>query len=197
MGQMFHKTRNQMNNWRWDNPRAFVDQVDRSNLQTTSLGKVKRTGEHFSWYGSDNLRSKIEPPSCRQYKPGNFLAIGPLNWDEIINENDDDEYWADRRAPSGGRSRPGDDNDTDDGEGEEHTQGGEKGTGKEKGTKVGKGKGKATEDRKGKGKGKGKGNGKGKGKGIVKQTPVGDDISRAVALQLQKEMSEADLDTEG
>jgi len=64
-------------------------------------------------------------------------------------------------------------------------QGGEEGTGEGKGTK----------DGKGNGKGKGKGNGK--GKRIVKQTPGGDDISRAVALQLQKEMSEADLDTEG
>ena len=32
MGQMFDKTRNQMNNWRWDNPGAFGDQVGRSNL---------------------------------------------------------------------------------------------------------------------------------------------------------------------
>ena len=31
MGQMFDKTRDQMNNWRWDNPHAFGDQVDRSN----------------------------------------------------------------------------------------------------------------------------------------------------------------------
>jgi len=52
-----------------------------------------------------------------------------------------------------------------------------------------------TEDWKGKGKWKGKGNSK--GKGIVIHTPGGDDISRAVALQLQKDMSEADLDTEG
>ena len=44
---------------------------------------------------------------------------------------------------------------------------------------------------------KGKGNGNGKGRGIVKQTPGGDDISRAVAVQLQKEMYEADSDTEG
>jgi hypothetical protein len=52
MGQMFDKTRDQRNNWRWDNPCAFGDQVDRSNLQPTSSGKVKRTGESFSWYGS-------------------------------------------------------------------------------------------------------------------------------------------------
>jgi hypothetical protein len=170
MGQMFDKTRNQMNNWRWDNPHAFGDQVDRSNPQTPSSGKVKRTGDCFSWYGSDDLRANIEPPSCRQNKPGDFLAVRLLNWDEIIDEDDDDENWADPRAPSGGRSSLGDGNDNDNGEGEEDTQGGEKGTEKGKGTK----------DGKGKEKGKGKGNGK--GKGIVKQTSGGDDISRAFAL---------------
>jgi len=195
MGQMFDKTRDQMNNWRWDNPCAVRDQVDGSNPQTTSSGKVKRTGERVSWYRSDDLRAKIEPPSCQQYKPGDFLTVRPLNWDEIIDEDDDDENWADPGVPSGGRCRPGNDNDTDNGEGEEDTQGGEKGTGKEKGTKHGKAKGKATEDGKGNGKGKRKGNGK--QKGIVKQTPWGGDISPAVALQLQKEMSEVDLDKEG
>ena len=60
-----------------------------------------------------------------------------------------------------------------------------------------------TEDRKGKVKGKGKAMEKGKGNrnrkgtGIVQHTPGGDDISRAVALQLQKEMYEADSDREG
>jgi hypothetical protein len=53
--------------------------------------------------------------------------------------------------------------------------------------------GKATEE----GKGKGKGKGNGKGKGIVKQTPGGDDISCAIAVQLQTAMYEADSDTEG
>jgi len=195
MGQIVDKTRDQMNNWRWHNPRAFGDQVDRSNPQTTSLGKVKCTGERLSWYGCDNLRAKIEPPSCWQYKPGDFLAIRPLDWDEIIDEDDDDDNWADPGTPSSGRSRPGDGNDNDDGESDEDMQRGEKGTRKWKGTKDGKGKGKATEDGKGNGKGKGKENCK--GKGIVKHTPGGDDISHAVALQLQKEMSEAVLDTEG
>ena len=151
MGQMFDKTRDQMKNWRWDNPRAFGDQVNPSNPQITSLGKVKHTSEHFSWYGSDDLRTKIEPPSCRQYKPGDFLAVGPLNRDEMIDKHDDDENWADPGAPSSGTSRPGDGNDNDDSNGEEDTQGGEKGTEKGKGTKDGK--------RKGKGKGKGKGHG--------------------------------------
>jgi len=103
----------------------------------------------------------------------------------IIDEDDDDENWADPGALSSGRSPPGDGNGNDNGEGEEDTQGGEQGTGKGKGTK----------HREGEGKGKGKGNGK--GKAIVKWTPGGDDISCAVALQLQKEMYEADSDTEG
>ena len=133
-------------------------------------------------YGCNDLRAKINPPSCRQYKPGDFLAVRPLNWDEIIDEDDDDDNWADPGVPSGGRSRPSDGNDNDDSEGEEDMQGSEKGTGKGKGTK----------DRKGKGKGKGKGNGN--GKGIVKETPGGDDISCADAVQ--KEMYEADSDTE-
>jgi len=89
----------------------------------------------------------------------------------------------------------GNGNDKDNGEGKEDMQGGEKGTGKGKGTIDGKGKGKVTEDGKGKGRRKGKRNGK--GKGIVKQTPGGDDIFRAIALQLQREMYEADLVTEG
>jgi hypothetical protein len=74
-------------------------------------------------------------------------------------------------------------------------QGHEKETGIGKGTADGKGKGQASEDGKGKGKGKGKGNGK--EKGIVIHTPGGDDISLAVALQVQKDISEADLDKEG
>jgi len=185
MGQMFDKTRDQMNNWRLDNPYTFGDQVDRSNPQTTSSGKDKCSGERFAWYCSDDLRAKIEPPSCRQYKPGDFLAVRPLNWDEIIDKDGDDEHWADPGAPSGARSRPGDCNGNHDREGEEDTQGGEKGTGKGKGTK----------EVKGKRKGKGKGNGN--GKGIVKRTPRGDDISRAVALQLQKESYEADSGMEG
>ena len=40
-GANVDKTRDQMNNWRWDNPSAFGDQVDRSNPQTTSSGKEK------------------------------------------------------------------------------------------------------------------------------------------------------------
>jgi len=91
-----------------------------------------------------------------------------------MDEEDDDENWADRGALSGGRSHPSDGNDNDNGECEEDMQGGEKKTGKEKGTMDGKG--------------KGKGKGDGKGKCSVKRTPGGGDICLAVALQLQKEI---------
>jgi hypothetical protein len=91
---------------------------------------VKRTGERFSWNSSDDLRATIEPPSFRQYKPGDFLAVRAPNWDEIIDEDDDDENWVDPGGPSGGRSSPGDGNDHANNKGEEDTQGGEKGTGK-------------------------------------------------------------------
>jgi hypothetical protein len=83
MGKMFDTTLNPMNNWRWDNPHAVGNEVDRSNPQKTSPWKVQRTCERFSWYSSDDLRSKIEPPSCRQYKPGEFLASRLMNWDEM------------------------------------------------------------------------------------------------------------------
>jgi len=211
MGQIFEKTRDQMNNWMWDNPRDFADQVDHSNSQSTSSGKVNQTCEHFSSCSRDDLWGKIALPSCRKYKPGDILAVRTLNWDAIIEEDADDENWADPGAPSGERSCLGAGNVNDNGKGEENTLGGEKGTGEKKGTQDCKGKGKATEDGKGKGQGKGnghwkgkateewkgKGKGNGKGKFIVQQTPGGEDISRASGLQLQKEMYEADLDTEG
>ena len=185
MGQMFDTTHDQMNNWRWDNPRDFGDHVDRSNPQTTSSGKIKRTGERFPCYSSDDHRAKIVPPGCRQYKPGDFLAVRPRNSEDIMDEDDEDANWADAGAPCGGRRCHGNVNDNDNGEGEEDMQGGEKRNEKGKGTKDGKGKRKR----------KGKGNGK--RKSIGKQTPGGDDISRAVTLQLQKERYEADSDTEG
>jgi hypothetical protein len=161
MGQMFDKTRDEMKNWTWDKQGAFGDQVDNSNPETTRSGQVHRTGEYFYWYGSNYLRAKIEPPSCRQYKPGDLLAVRPLSWDEIIDEDDDDDTWVDPGTPSGGRSRPSHGNDNDDSKGEEDTQSSEIGTGKGKGTKDGKGKGKGKATNKWKG--KGKGNGKGKG----------------------------------
>jgi hypothetical protein len=180
MGQMFRKTQDTMINRRWDNPHAFGDEVDCSNLVTIRSGKVKCTSKHFSWYGSKDLRGKIERPSCQQYKAGDYLAIRPLNWDEIFGEDDDDENMADAAAPNSERSRPSDGNDNDDSEGEEHTLGGERGTEKEKGTKDGKGKGKEMAPEEGKGKGKGNG----KEKGIVKKTAGGDDISCAIGMQL-------------
>jgi len=176
-----------------NNPRPFGDPVDGSNPQTTSWGKVQRSGERSSWYGSADHKAKIVPPSWGKYKPGDFLAIRPLNWDDIIDHDDDNDNWADHGGASSGRSRPGDGNDNDNSESEEDTQGGEKRTGNGKRSMPGKGKWKTTVDGKGKGKGMGKGNYK--GKGIVKYTPVGDDFSPAVVLQLRKELSEADLDT--
>jgi hypothetical protein len=108
-----------MNDWRRDNPRAFGQQVNCSHPEITSVWKVKRTVERFSWYGSDDLMAKIEPPSCREYKPGDFLAIRPLSWDEIIDKGDDDENLADSGGPSSEKSRPGDGNNNDDSEGVE------------------------------------------------------------------------------
>jgi hypothetical protein len=119
IGQMIDKTHGQMNYWRWDNSHAFGDQVDYSNPHTISLGKGKCTSERFSWYGCNDPRAMNEPPSCQQYKPGDFLAVRPLNWHEIMDEDDDDLNCGDPRVPSGGWSRAGDDNDNYDGEGEE------------------------------------------------------------------------------
>ena len=154
---MVDQTRYQMNSWRWGNPRAFGDQVDRSNPQRTSSGKYEHTIKRSSWYGSDDLGATIEQPSSRQFKPGYFLAVISLNWGETIDEDVDDETGADSRAPSGEGSRPGNGNDSVNGDGEKETQGGEKATGK----------GKVTQDGKGKGNWKGKWMGKGKGKGTA------------------------------
>jgi len=84
-----------MNNWRWDNLRAFRDRADRFNPQTTNSGKIERTGERFSRYSSDDYRAKIEPPSSWQHKPVDCLAVTPLQWDAIIDEDAEDNNWAD------------------------------------------------------------------------------------------------------
>jgi hypothetical protein len=65
LGKMYDTTHDQMNNWRLDNHRAFGDKVDHTNLLTTCLGTVKRTGQDFSWYGYDNPLAMIELSSCR------------------------------------------------------------------------------------------------------------------------------------
>ncbi|KAF8251980.1 hypothetical protein K440DRAFT_636636 [Wilcoxina mikolae CBS 423.85] len=41
MGQIYDRTRDQMNSWRWDNPRTFGDQVDRFTQENIKSGKVK------------------------------------------------------------------------------------------------------------------------------------------------------------
>jgi hypothetical protein len=130
-------------------------------------------------------------PSCREYKPGNILAGDPLNWDEIINkDNDHDEKWADPRVPTHEWCRPGAGKDNDNGKNEQNMQGSEKRSRKGNGTKAAQVKETATENRKGQW--NGKGNRNSNVKGIVEQSARGDDISSAIALQLQKEMAEAD-----
>jgi hypothetical protein len=98
--------------------------------------------------------------------------VRPLNWNEIIHKDDDNDNWADLGAPSSRRNLTNDGNNNDVSEDEEDMQGGEKGTGKGKGTKHGKGKdkGKPTQD----GKGKVKGNGNGK---VIVNKPLEDMIS--------------------
>ena len=98
----------------------------------------KCTTVRVSWYCHEDLRAVIEPSSCREYKQGDFLALRPLNLDETIHKNDDDENSMDPRAPCGGRSRHRDANDNNNCEGEEDTHGGVKGTGKVTRTKDGK-----------------------------------------------------------
>jgi len=137
---MFDISHNYKNNWRWDNPRAFGDQAKGSNSQTTSLGKVKCNGDHFSSYRTNDIRAKSVLPTLRPFKLGDFLTVSPLNWNEIIAKDVDAEDWADPGVPSSGKNRPGDGNDNDDGEGEEDMQGGQKQTRKGKATKDGKGK---------------------------------------------------------
>jgi len=134
-------------------PNAFGDQVDHSNAETTRLVKVKCTSEELSWYSSDILWAKIKPPSRGQYKPDDFLEVKPLNFNAKMDEDDDDENWADPQVPTGRRSHPSDSNGNDDSEVLEVMHHGLKGIGKGKSTKYGKGKWK----------GKVEGNGKGKG----------------------------------
>jgi hypothetical protein len=144
-------------------------------------------------YGSDDLSAKIQLPSCRQYKLSDFLVVTPLNWDEILDKYDD-ENWAYPGMLRGRRCRAGDVNDIERSVGEEDKQGAEKGTEKGNRSKDGKGQGRMTVERNGNGKGKGMGDGI--RNGIVKQTPGVDDISCAIALQLQKAMYEADCNSE-
>jgi hypothetical protein len=170
-----------MNNWRRDNPCSYGDEFDHSNHQKTSSGKVKGTGERFSLNGSNNLRLKIKSPSYRQYKSGDFLAIRPLTWEELIDADNDDMNWVDPGAPGSGRSRPSHRNDNDDCEGDEDTQCHGIWTGKEKGTKDGKGQGKGKEKGKGKAMEEGKRKGNGNGKELLYK-PQGERISLVLLL---------------
>lgn len=115
-----------------------------------------------------------------------MLDIRPLNWDEIIEEDDDNENWADRGSLGDRSTHPGDENHHHDGKGQVNKQGGVQWTRKGKGTQDENGKGKATEDEKGRGKGLGMPNGE--RKGIVILTPGGDVISHAIDLLMHMEM---------
>jgi len=110
----------------------------------SACGRLHATVSVSSRYGSDAVSSKIEPRSCRQDEPGDFVAVRPLNWDERIDEDDDDENWTAHGEPRGGRSRSGNSSENDDGKGEHDTQRGDTGTRKGMGPKNGKGKEKAT-----------------------------------------------------
>jgi len=96
--------------------------------------------------GSYHLRVIIEPPSCRQYELGDILAVGRLNWDGIIDKNDDPENWPLPGGWSSVRSFLSHGNGHDNGEDEEDTQCGDNWTGT----------GMGRMDRKGNGMGKGK-----------------------------------------
>ena len=96
-----------MNNWRWHNPHAFGDQVDCANLQRTSLGMVLCAGMRFSLYGSDDFRAMVELPCGEWYKPDDFLAVRSLNWNEVIDKDDDEKNWADTGVPSSDWEREG------------------------------------------------------------------------------------------
>ena len=62
MGQMFDKTRDQMNNWSWDIPCAFGNQVNRSNLQTTRSGMGRGKGwgrQRRKGRGRETVKGKV------------------------------------------------------------------------------------------------------------------------------------------
>jgi hypothetical protein len=141
---MIDTTRDQMYNWRLDNPPAIGDQVDCANLPRTSLGMDVSIGTHFSVYVSANFKPTVELSWCRRYKPDNFLTVRSLNFYEEIDRDDGDENFPDTRVPSGCRSCPVEGNQNDAGVDAEDTPGGKNVTGKWMGSKDGKGKWKAT-----------------------------------------------------
>jgi hypothetical protein len=93
--------------------------------------------------------------------------VSPRNWDEIIDEDDADQNWAEPGSTSSARSHPVDGDDNDYGESEEHMHEGENRTRTRNGIQDVKGQVKATED--GQKNQKGRRNVNIKGKDIVKQ----------------------------
>jgi hypothetical protein len=171
MRQLVDTTSDQGNNWRGDNHRAFEDQVDCSDPFKTSSGASVRHCMHFGLYSSNKLRINIQQPGCRHDKPGEVLVVRPLNLDEKIDNQDDNEKSRNSGEPIGETSSLRDVQENDDCQGEEAKQGVENGTGMRKGTN------------KREGNGKGKQNRNSKAKGSVKHNPRCVDISHAVAFQ--------------
>jgi hypothetical protein len=82
-----------MNNSRWDNHCAFADQVDHIEVQTTCWGKVQLTSERDFWNGSDDLGANSALRRLHQFNPENFHQVRPVNWDELMIKDGDDENW--------------------------------------------------------------------------------------------------------
>lgn len=154
MGKMFDILQDQMNNWRSrDNPSAIRNLVHSSNPETTCSGIVQRTGDHVSWYRTDDPRAMIGPPRCQQFKLGDMLRVPPPNCDVLIDEDVDDGNSGYSGEPSGSSILHGDGKENNDSEGGEDMEGGGIATGKGKGTQDGMGKRKRRRKAKDEGKG--------------------------------------------
>jgi len=171
MWQMFNTTRDQTRISSWDNPCAVSDLVDCSTPENTSFRYIQWSGKCVSCYGTNYLQPMIESPRCRQHKQDEYVAIRPLNRNEIIDVDDEIVEGADPGALSWLRSFLGNANGNDHSAGEEDKLGSEKRIWLGKQAKIGMSHGKAIEDVKGKCKQKEKGKGTDEGKCIMKQTP--------------------------
>jgi hypothetical protein len=74
-------------------------------VHTTGSVNVKCTFERCARYRPDDLHTVIESCSWQQEKPGEFLTVRPMNWDEILDKDDDTANWADPGPPSDGWGR--------------------------------------------------------------------------------------------
>jgi hypothetical protein len=88
---MFDKTHIEMNHWKWENARTFGDQLNYSIVRATSLRMVLRTGQHYSLYRCYDISAMLELARYREQNLADFLAVGLLQWNEII-ESDNVDY---------------------------------------------------------------------------------------------------------